>query len=150
MTQTTDPPNQPKWSTGTRPNSTDREAMVEAFRKHFTEAFREHSTEPLSGKAARQLFDKYWRNGLMDIRWDDQRGYVVTMRACAAIGNSCADELSVAAAAAICGTSQQTIRNWAPHIGRFDPERHRTVVSKARLAAYLRKRFGRVPREFES
>jgi hypothetical protein len=124
--------------------------MVEAFRKHFTEAFREHSTEPLSRKAARQLFDKYLRNRLIDIWWDDQRGYVVAMRACAAIGNSFgADELSVAEAAAICGRSQQTIRNWAPHIGRFDQKVHRLIVSKARLAAYLRKRFGRVPSELE-
>ena len=124
--------------------------MVEAFRKHFTEAFREHSTEPLSGKAARQLFDKYLRNGLIDIRWDDQRGYVVTMRAAAAIANSFgADELSVAAAAAICGRSQQTIRNWAPHIGHFDPIVHRFIISKAKLTMYLRERFGRVPTELE-
>jgi hypothetical protein len=41
---------QPNWGTGTRPNSTDREAMIEAFLQHFT--------EPRSKKAAGQLFDK--------------------------------------------------------------------------------------------
>jgi hypothetical protein len=119
--------------------------MIEAFLRHFTET--------LSKKAAGQLFDKYLRNGLIDIWWDDRTGtYVVTMieRPYDAIGNSCdADELSVAAAAAICGKSQTTIRNWVPHVGRFDPRLHRFIISKARLAAYLRKRFGHVPNELE-
>jgi hypothetical protein len=56
----------------------------------------------------------------------------------------------VAAAAAISGMSQQTIRKWAAHVGRFDPDLHRFIISKAKLAAYLRKRFGRVPVELES
>ena len=146
MTQTTDPPNQPKWSTGTRPNSTDRQAMIEAFLQHFA--------EPLSKKEAGQLFDKYLRSGRIDIRWDTHTGgYVVTMieRPCEAMSNSSnVDELSVLAAAVICGRSQQTIRNWAPHIGHFDPIMHRFIISKAKLAGYLRKRFGRVPSELES
>jgi hypothetical protein len=54
--------------------------MVEAFRQHFKKAFRRHSTEPLSRKAAGQLFDKYLRNGVIDIWWNDQTGkYVVTL-----------------------------------------------------------------------
>lgn len=57
---------------GTRTNSTDREAMIDAFLRHFT--------DPLSKKTAGQLFDKYLRNGLIDIWWDDHTGkYVVTM-----------------------------------------------------------------------
>jgi hypothetical protein len=117
--------------------------MIEAFLQHFT--------EPLSKKAAGELFDEYLRKRWIDIRREDHRGYIVTMRAPAPTGNSIgADELSVAAAAAICGRSQQTIRSWAPHIGRFDPEMHRLIVSKTRLAAYLRKRFGRMPGELES
>ena len=117
--------------------------MIEAFLQHFT--------EPLSKKAAGELFDEHLRKRLIDIWWDDHKGYVVAMRPCAAIGSSFgADELSVAAAAVICGMSQQTIRNWAAHIGRFDPETQRLIVSKARLAAYLRKRFGRMPGELES
>jgi hypothetical protein len=117
--------------------------MIEAFLQHFK--------EPLSKKAAGELFDEYLRKRLIDIWWDDHKGYVVTMRPCAAIDSSFgADQLSVAAAAVICGMSQQTIRNWAAHIARFDPETQRLIVSKARLAAYLRKRFGRVPSELES
>ena len=137
---------QPTWRTGTRPNSTDRDAMIEAFLKHFT--------EPLPRKEAGQLFDKYLRNGLIDILWDGNAGkYVVMMieRPCEAMGNSSnVDELSVSAAAAICGRSQQTIRNWAPYIGHFDPMVHRFVISKAKLTVYLRKRFGHVPSELES
>jgi hypothetical protein len=46
--------------------------MVEAFVQHFT--------EHLPKKAAGQLFDRYLRNGFIDIFWDDQTGkYVVTM-----------------------------------------------------------------------
>jgi hypothetical protein len=68
-----------------------------------------------------------------------------------AVGNPFGpDELSVPAAAVICGKTQQTVRNWGPHIGRFDPKVHRFIISKTRLAAYLRKRFGRVPSELES
>jgi hypothetical protein len=117
--------------------------MIEAFLQHFTES--------LSKRAAGELFDEYLRKRLIDIWWDDHRGYVVTMRPCAATGNpSDPDELSVPAAAVICGRSQQTIRNWAPHIGHFDPIVHRFIISKTKLAAYLRKRFGRVPSELES
>src|SRR6516165_8250408 len=146
MTEPTHRKNQPKWGTGTRPNSTDRDAMIEAFLQHFT--------EPLSKKAAGQLFDKYLRKGRIDILWDGEAGkYVVTMieRPCEVMSNSSnVDELSVPTAAAICGRSQQTIRNWAPHIGHFDPIAHRFIISKAKLTAYLRKRFGRVPSELES
>jgi hypothetical protein len=70
MTKAVRKPKWPNWGAGTRTNSTDRDAMVEAFRQHFTEAFRQHSTEPLSRKAAGQLFDKYLRNGVIDILWD--------------------------------------------------------------------------------
>ena len=120
--------------------------MIEAFLQHFT--------EPLPKKAAGQLFDKYLRKGRIDILWDGEAGkYVVTMieRPCEVMSNSSnVDELSVPTAAAICGRSQQTIRNWAPHIGHFDPIMHRFIISKAKLAGYLRKRFGRVPSELES
>jgi hypothetical protein len=58
-----------------------------------------------------------------------------------------ADELSVLAAAVICGKSQQTIRIWVPHIGRFDPTVHRFIISKAKLGTDLRQRFGHVPSE---
>jgi hypothetical protein len=98
--------------------------MIEAFQQHFG--------EPLSRKAAGQLFDKYLRNGLIDIWWDDHAGkYVVTMieQSSEGISNSYdADQLSVPTAAAICNRSQQTIRNWAPHIGHFDPRTHRFVI----------------------
>jgi hypothetical protein len=54
--------------------------MIEGSRRHFKDAFRRHFTEPLSRKAAGQLFDKYQRNGLIDILWDEHSGkYVVTM-----------------------------------------------------------------------
>jgi hypothetical protein len=59
-------------------------------------------------------------------------------------------ELNVATAAVICGKSQQTIRNWAPYIGRFNQGTHRFIISKTRLAAYLRKRLECVPSELES
>jgi hypothetical protein len=63
---------QPNWGTGTRTNSTDREAMIEAFLQFFT--------EPMPRKAAGQLFDRYRLKGLIDIFWDDRNGkYVVTM-----------------------------------------------------------------------
>ena len=127
---------------GTRTNSTDREAMIDAFLRYFTDA--------LSKKAAGQLFDKYLRNGLIDIWWDDHTGkYVVTMIERPS-NTSNADELNVATAAVICGKSQQTIRNWAPYIGRFDQSTHRFIISKTSLAAYLRKRFRCVPSELES
>ena len=72
MTEAVRQTKQPNWGAGTRANSTDREAMVEAFRQHFA--------EPLSKKKAGQLFDKYLRNGWIDILWDDPTGkYVVTM-----------------------------------------------------------------------
>ena len=111
-----------------------------------------HRTPTEKGRG--QLFDKYLRKGRIDILWDGEAGkYVVTMieRPCEVMSNSSnVDELSVLAAAVICGRSQQTIRNWAPHIGHFDPILHRFIISKAKLAGYLRKRFGRVPSELES
>jgi hypothetical protein len=72
MTEAARRTKQPNWGAGTRTNSTDREAMVEAFRQHFA--------EPLSKKEAGQRFDKYLRNGLIDVLWNEDAGkYVVTM-----------------------------------------------------------------------
>jgi hypothetical protein len=59
------------------------------------------------------------------------------------------DELSVPQAARIVGKTEQTIRNWAPHIGYFDARARRFIISKAKLAAYLEARFGSVPVELE-
>lgn len=59
------------------------------------------------------------------------------------------DALSVPVAARICKKSEQTLRNWAPHIAHFDPRARRYVISRARLKAYLQQRFGCVPPELD-
>ena len=51
--------------TGLRANSTDRDAMLAAFARHFGN---------LSKKELGQLFDKYRLMGRLDIRWNDRTG----------------------------------------------------------------------------
>jgi len=56
---------------GTRADSTDRGAMLEAFRQRFT---------GLSARQMGRLFDRYRLSGRLDIRWNAQTGrYVVTL-----------------------------------------------------------------------
>ena len=57
--------------TGLRANSTDRDAMLAAFARHFGN---------LSKKELGQLFDKYRLMGRLDVRWNDRTGeYVVSI-----------------------------------------------------------------------
>ena len=57
--------------TGLRANSTDQDAMLAVFARHFGN---------LSKKELGQLFDKYRLMGRLDIRWNDRTGeYVVSI-----------------------------------------------------------------------
>jgi hypothetical protein len=56
------------------------------------------------------------------------------------------DDITVTAAAALAGRSAQTVRNWASEVGYFDSKLRRFVISKRKLANYMRARFGTVPR----